>query len=197
MKNDQKDYYSAIGMVSISGDSTIITSDDGERMLVSNANSIIASVKNNDRVVANFTLVDRALPKGINYVIEISAIEKILFKPVIELTSNIADSIGNNEVGINSIHLVKDFLNLSFVFYGNSKTHYINLIRYPGAIRTDTVDLEIRHNNNNDNGAYSTYAFVTFDLKSLRNNVKDSVILRIKAKEFNNRTFEKNFTYKY
>lgn len=197
MKNEQKEYYSTIGMVSVSGDSTIITSDDGERLLVSNSSSISSSVKDKDRVIANFTLVDRTLPNGINYVIDVYSIEKVLFKPVVELTSSISDSIGNDEVGIDAIQVVKDFLNLSFKFYGNSKVHYINLIRYPGEIRTDTVNLEIRHNNNGDSGGYLTYGFVTFDLKSLQNNVKDSVVLHIKAKEFNDRTFEKNITYKY
>ena len=197
MKNDQVDYYSALGTISITKDSTIISSDEGNRLLVSNPQSIGAAIVDKDRVIANFSLVNKTLPAGIDYVVNVTSCDKILFKPVVELTTANKDSIGNDELGINSIQLVKDYLNLSFTFYGNTQKHYINLIRFPGTIRTDTVDLEIRHNNNNDNTLTYTIAFVSFDLKSLRNTVADSVILRIKAKEFNNLTLQKNYTYKY
>ena len=192
--------YSVLGVISIAGDSTIITSDHGDRFLVTNsvANS---NIKDKDRVFAEFNLAEKTLPSGINYIIVLTYIEKILYKPVIELTPAVADSIGNNELGIteNDIWVVKNFLNLNFYFYsgGGNIKHYINLVRNPGAIRTDTVDLEIRHNNNLDGLTNKYYGFVSFDLTSLKNNIADSVILRVKAKEFNNRIFEKFFTYKY
>jgi hypothetical protein len=196
-KEELKDYYSALGTIGITNDSTIITSDNGYRLLVVNSN-LGSTIKDKDRLIAEFTLVNQTVPKGIDYIIEIASFHVVLFKPVIILTSANADSIGDNELSINSIWVVKNYLNLNFDFYGSGQTkHYINLIRHDGTIPTDTVDLEIRHNQKNDNEMYNYTGFVSFDLTSLKNTAADSVILRIKSKEYSNRTFEKCFTYKY
>jgi hypothetical protein len=196
-KEEQKDIYRALGIISITPDSMIIVLDNGERMLVENDNSIGTAIEDQNRVNVTFTMSDKTLPTGIDYIISIESIEKVLLKQVFELTPEKADSIGNDDLSITELWLGGDFLNLSFVYYGSTESHYINLIRYPGEIPTDTINLEIRHNSNNDSYAYSYSAFVSFDLKSLRNEAADSVILRIKAKEFNDRTFDKYYTYKY
>jgi hypothetical protein len=194
---EEKIYYSTLGIIVIKQDSTIIEADDGSRFLVENRNSISPAIQDSDRVIASFTIIDGTLPEGIDLIIEIYSIEKVLFKPVIELTSLVADSIGNDPLLVGSLWLEKDFINLSFSYYGYTQIHYINLIRYPGEIPIDTIDLEIRHNNNNDEPRYIYSGFVTFDLRSLQNDVADSVVLRIKAKEYDNHSFEQNFTYRY
>lgn len=194
---EEKMYYSTLGIIVITQDSTIIEADDGARFLVANRNSLNVAVENGDRVIVDFTIVDNIAPQGIDLVIEIYNLEKVLFKPVIEINSEIADSIGNDPLQVGSLWLEKDFINLNFMYYGNTLIHYINLIRYPGEIPVDTIDLEIRHNNNNDEPRYNYSGFVSFDLRSLQNEVADSVVLRIKAREFDNQHFEKNFTYRY
>lgn len=194
---DDTEYYSTLGIINITNDSIIIESDEGNRLLVDNRAAIGSAIKDKDRVIANFSLVNEQLPTGIDYIIDIYDIVKVLFKPVIELTPEIADSIGNDELAVSSLWLEKDFINLNFMYYGGQEKHLINLIRYPGEIRTDTVTLEIRHNENDDNGSYYLNGFVSFDVRSLRNDVADSVIICIKAKEFDNRTYKKNVTYKY
>jgi hypothetical protein len=192
---EEEIYYSALGIIRISEDSIVIETDNGNRLLVDDRNRIGIPLVDNDRVIAYFTLVDRTAPAGIDLVIDIYDISKVLFKPVIELSSAIADSIGDDPLTVGSLWLDKDFINLSFIYYGGEKMHYINLIRHPGEIRTDTIDLEIRHNDNDDAGIYSYSGFVSFDLSSLQNEVYDSVVLRIKAREFNNQTFRENFIY--
>jgi len=194
---EEKVYYSTLGIIVITQDSTIIEADDGARFLVVNRNNISSAVQNGDRVIADFTIVNNIAPQGIDLVIEIYSLEKVLFKPVIEINSEIADSIGNDPLKVGSLWLEKDFINLSFLYYGNTLTHYINLIRYPGEIPVDTIDLEIRHNNNNDEPRYNFSGFVSFDLRSLQNEVADSVVLRIKAREYDYQSFQKNFTYRY
>jgi hypothetical protein len=197
-KKEEDTYYSALGTIGITQDSTILEVDSGERLLVENPDNIAITINDQDRVIAYFTITEKAVPTGIDRIINIYNIDKVLFKPVFELIPEKTDSIGNDPLSIASLWLVKDYLNLSFMYSGGNQTlHYINLIRYPGEIPTDTINLEIRHNNNNDYGSYNYSAFVSFDLKSLRNNVTDSVILHIKAKEYDNRIYEKSFTYKY
>jgi hypothetical protein len=194
---EEEGYYSALGIIHITDDSTIIDTDEGERLLVDNDNTLGSGISDNDRIIADFTLVDGAKPAGIDYIIHVYYLEKVLFKPVIELTEEIADSIGNDELGILSMWLEKDFLNVNFMFYGGNVKHFINLIRYPGEIPTDTIDLEIRHNNRDDDAVYRQNGFVTFDLNSLKNNAADSVVLCIKARDFDDDNYKKYVTYRY
>jgi len=190
-------YYSALGTISIRNDSVILESDNGTRMLVNNNESFGNSLQDTLRVIAYFTLADKAVPSGFDLVIDLQSMDKVLFKPVILLTDMNADSIGNDELTVSSLWLVKDYLNLNFMFNGGSQLHYINLVRFPGEIPHDTINLEIRHNDNGD--SFNSYynGFVSFDLKGLRNNLTDSVVLCIKAKEYNNQTYKQYFIYKY
>lgn len=194
---ESKAYYSSIGMLTIKTDSTIIETDAGQRLWVKNPSVIGSDIKDKDRVLVEFTATNETLPTNIDYIIEISFIQKALFKPVTILTPALEDSVGNDPFQVNSMWLAKDFLNLDFAFYGGNAKHYIHLTRAEGTLRTDTIDLEIRHNENEDTGTSGLYSFVSFDLTSLRNDVTDSVKLRIKAKEYDDRKFEKIFTYKY
>lgn len=197
MKDDSpKDYYSTIGVINFTADSTIISTDYGSRLLVKN-NDIESTIKNNDRIIAYFTKVDQIPPQGIDDIIELYSIDKVLLKPIIELTSNIVDSIGNDEIYVNALWVGKTFLNLDFSFYGGQAVHLINLVRQPGTIRTDTVNLEIKHNDKNDLGTTGLKGFVSFDLSSIENTITDSVVVVVKAKEYSNRTYSKTFTYKY
>jgi hypothetical protein len=196
-KEDDNAYfpYSAIGLLHITTDSTILVSDENERLLIKT--SISSDFKDNDRVVIQFKETEETLPQGINSVIEVGEVIKVLTKPIFVLQSQFIDSIGDDELTINSLWVGKNYLNLNFTYYGGYQDHYINLTRQPGDIRTDTVELAIKHNNNEDSGNSGFYAFVSFDLTTLKNDVADSVILHITAKEFNSRTYNKFFTYKY
>ena len=103
-------YYSALGIIRISEDSVVIETDNGNRLLVDDRNRIGIPLVDNDRVIAYFTLVDKTAPAGIDLVIDIYDISKVLYKPVIELTSAIADSIGDDPLTVGSLWLDKDFI---------------------------------------------------------------------------------------
>jgi hypothetical protein len=194
--DDEKDYYQAIGTLSKTEDSTIIVSDDNERLLVSNS-GVLATLNNGDRVLAYFTLVKGTIPTGIDYIVSVYDYNKILYKPVIDITPEIADSIGNDPVAVNGIEIVNNLMNIGFSYYGSgSIKHYINMVKQPGAVPIDTIDLEFRHNNRDDYASYVLNGLVSFDLQSLQNNVTDSVVLHVVAKGFQE-DFEKNITYRY
>jgi hypothetical protein len=194
---EEPQYYSALGVISIQNDSTIIETDDNESLLVLNRANPGAGFEHHDRVIADFSLAGGIKPNGIDYLINIQHLEKVLTKPVKELNAQNNDSIGNDPMSVRSIWLAKDFLNLNFGFYGGYQTHYINLIRYPGEIPIDTVQLEIRHNDKDDSGYYPMNGFVSFDLSSLRSTVADSLVIKVTAKEFDSRTYTGYFKYKY
>jgi len=196
-KQDEIVYYSELGNIRIANDSAIIETDAGDRLLVHNPESISPTVANNDRVLVDFSLVEGTAPAGIDYVIDIINLMEVLVKPVIVITPENADSIGNDPITVSNLWLEKNYLNLSFTFFGGEQGHIINLVRNPGEIPVDTVDLEIRHNEHNDNGTYYYISLVSFDLTSLQNEVADSVILSVKAYEGDSRTFQKFITYKF
>jgi hypothetical protein len=127
-------------------------------------------------------------------------VTKVLFKPVIELTEQITDSIGNDPLIIRDVWIAKNYLNLNFSYYGNNQVHLINLTRAPGTITNDTIAVELRHNNKDDSPAYTVNGFVTFDIESLQlspTEEVDSVIIRFKAKEYEGHLYDKFITYKY
>lgn len=196
LDDNNPEYYNVLGTVDKSNDSVLIISDEDERLLVENSGSL-SGINDNERLIAYFTLIEEPLPTGIDYIIDIVDISKVLYKPVIELTEEIADSIGNDPVDIESMWVAKDYLNVGFQYYGNNARHYINLTREPGAVDADTVELEFRHNNNNDAAAYLQKGLVTFDLESLQTPGADSVVLFVRAKEYSNHYYEKTFVYKF
>jgi hypothetical protein len=188
-------YFSTIGVINIANDSMFLSSDDDEKIFIKNKNDL-KDIKNNDRLIIEFTLIKDSIPR-IDYIANVTRFEAVLVKQIFELTDQNADSIGNDELAVNSLWVKKDFLNFSFYYYYNSIGHRINLIRPQGAVPTDTVELEIRHNDMDDNKTYSGGGFVSFNLSSIKNDLKDSVIIHVKAKEYNSHSFSKYFTYKY
>ncbi len=190
-------YYEALGILQKTEDSTIIETDNNYRLLVENRNSLPATVKDDDRVFLYFYMNDDPAPAGIDYLITVSSIEKVLVKPVFEMNSSAEDSIGNDPLTVDYLWITKNYLNLSCFFYGGTKTHLINLIRYPEVLPSDTIDLEIRHNDLDDTGSSYLAGFVSFDLTSLQVEERDSVILCVKAKGYNSWALEKCYTYKY
>jgi hypothetical protein len=192
-KEEQEIYYSVLGMLEVSDDSTYINSDGGEKIYV---NNVIGSyLKDGHRVVAIFTKVDEELPTGVDLIVDVVDIDTVLFKEIIELTPEISDSLGNDPVSIDDIWIAKDFMNINFTFVGGNSKHIINLAH--DTTFMDTVSLEIRHNDNDDNGAYKLGSFVTFDLTKAQSTTTDSVILKITAQDFYNETFEEYITYRY
>jgi hypothetical protein len=191
-------YYGTIGVISKTSDSLIIEADNDLRFLIFNFEKF-NKVKNGDRVIASFTIQEETnLPVGIDYFVDVSEITIIPVAPVFVYDSTNSDSIGNDVIRIDQIGVSKNFLNLSFYVLGSGeKSHRINLVRYEGDLRTDTIDLEIRHNGLDDTEYEWLYGFFSFDLTPLKNEVTDSVVLRVRANDYNIDNYEKFFTYKF
>src|SRR5512133_657249 len=181
-KDENTQYYQVLGTLSKTDDSTIVVSDDDERLLVNNSGSV-SNLDSSDRIIAYFSMANVQKPQGIDYVIDIYNFTKVLFKPVVDLTEANADSMGNDELKVRDMWISKDYLNVNFEYYGNTGLHLINLVKPAQTLPSDTVQLELRHNDNSDPQSYLMNGFVSFDLKSLKDATADSVVLHIKAKE--------------
>jgi hypothetical protein len=199
-KDDEKEYYTVMGTLHVTNDSVILIDDADTRYWINDPSSgFISSVHNNDRMIVYFSFSKKPAPAGVDYVIDLYDAYRVLNKPLVILTESNADSIGNDPINVRSVWAAKDYLNFNFEYYGSSQTtHYINLIRNPGDITgADTINVELRHNKNNDDYSYLMNGYVTFDISSLHGEPGDSVVLRVRSKEYSDHIFEKYVTYKF
>lgn len=178
-----------------------INLDDGSVLLPATYPDLIDHVRNNDRVLANFTILGEKnnSEDQKQYYVRINTLRKILFKGILDITPEIADSIGNDPIHVEKVWLKKGMLNFELEYRGGEKTHYINLVKQPGPV-SDTggpVVLELRHNNNGDTEHLPLSAIVTFKLDSLKINGQDSTKFKVIAKEFDGPDFSYSAAYKY
>lgn len=173
--------------------------DNGSVLYPSNSSHWESDVHNNQRVLANFTIIgDQEKADSTNlYDVRINYLRNILYKSVLDITPAIEDSIGNDPIHIKEHWLTDNMLNFELQYLGGSTIHYINLVKQPGATATEPIVLELRHNNNNDLEKIRMSAIVTFDLSSLKVAGKDSVQFKVVTKDFDNETLEFTGVYKY
>ena len=182
-------------------ESFTIVMDDGE-VLYPATNSIFdKDVFNNERVLVNFTILDNKDNPDHNeyYYVKINSLRKILYKGILDITPVKEDSIGNNPIHVTDKWVKNNMLNFELKYWGGNKTHYINLVKQPGAINTANgpVILELRHNTNGDNEQIPLSAFVSFDLSALKVAGKNSTSFKVIAKGFDGKDFEYTGEYKY
>lgn len=173
---------------------------DNGALLVPVTNSYwINKVKNNQRVLANFTIVGdkNKTENAEQYYVKINSLRDILYKGILDITPAIEDSIGNDPIYVKDYWLKNNMLNFELQYKGGSKIHFINLVKQPGATATEPVILELRHNNNDDPDKILMSAVVTFDLSALKVQGKDSVTFKVMAKDFDGDDFEYSGVYKY
>jgi hypothetical protein len=175
--------------------------DEGEILFPKNSVNNWPDIKNNNRVLTNFTILgDRENSKNEEqYYVEINSIRKILYKGILNITPEIEDSIGNDPTKVRNKWLTNDMLNFELQYRGGSKTHFINLVKQPGEINIDNgpVLLELRHNTNGDEEQIPLSAIVTFDMTSLKVPGKTSTPFKVISKGFDGENFEYTGEYKY
>lgn len=181
------------------GNSYSLILDNGKSLWPA-ASDIYYKPVNNQRVFVNYTILSDEL-SGYDHYVKVNDIWNILTKDVIELTTENADSIGHDPVNINEMWIGSDFLNIDFMFnFGRVRPHAINLVKNMsntgGAIDTDTVELEFRHNAYNSHEVRLIEGLASFDLKPLQKDDVDSVNISILVKEFDKEK-KYNVVYRY
>ncbi len=181
-----------------SGDYKIVM-DDEEVLFPLGSDYGWHQLKNNDRVLLNFTILGNKENENHDehYYVKINSVRKILYKGILDITPAKEDSIGNDPIHVKDKWLKNNMLNFELRYQGGSKIHYINLVKQPGAITTEPVILELRHNNNDDSENIPMSAVVTFDLTALKIQGKTSTQFKVIAKDFDGKDFEYSGVYKY
>lgn len=171
--------------------------DNGDKLWPAHSN-VYYRPESGQRVFVNYTILSDRMD-GFDHYIKVNDIWNILTKPVIELTEEIEDSIGNDPVRVNEFWIGNHYLNASFSFnYGGIRPHAINMVqnRLEDHNDSDTLYLEFRHNSYNSSSNRLFDGFASFDLKPFREEGKDSIPINIKVKDWGEEK-EYKIVYKY
>lgn len=198
--NSLQDVWAGYGLIQKddASDSFTIKLDNGALLFPTNASYWNDDVHNNQRVLANFTILndEQNADNPKEYDVRINSMRNILYKGIFNITPATEDSIGNDPIYVRDHWITNNMLNFELQYLGGNKIHYINLVKQPNAT-TEPIVLELRHNNNNDLDRINMSAVVTFDLSSLKVAGKDSVTFKVVAKGYNDYNFEYTGVYKY
>lgn len=176
--------YSDYGIIHKDREVNTIQTDRGALVCPSIWN-IPAEFKNNDRVLIYFNLLGEAdSTEHFDYYVRVNEIHKILTKDIIEYSTEISDSLGQDPIQLSNLWISQEFINFDF-YYGagapNLK-HMINLAQHPEKTTDNRILLEFRHNAFCDPYNYKYHGIVSFRAAELLNMHQDSVLLRIKYK---------------
>ena len=155
--------------------------------------------KDGQRIVANYTiLADKRSTHLYDYDVRLNDVYEVLTKAIFNVTKATQDSIGNDSVSIQDIWIGSDYLNVQFVYAGNNKTHYINLVNDTSKVFTDgKIHLYFRHNSNGDSPVYLKSGIVSFNIKSLQTGASGTLLNLVIHVNVPNQAAEKTYSLSY
>ncbi len=151
------------------------------------------------RILINFSIFEKEFNKDGSvkqYQVRINDFQRILKKDIVTLTAANADSIGNDPIIVLDHWVTDSLLNLKLKFWGNDKTHFLNLGQQENTQETP-INLELRHNAYDDQQSVLYTTYVSFCLNKLRKTSIDSVKFKVSSTDYNgtSHTFEEVFHY--
>lgn len=193
---DMKTYSYAVGTVMKNESNHYYLDLDSNKKLLLTDSAVINyyKVKDGDRVLASFYLLNQKA-EGYDFVVNMFDLYKILTKPVIKLTSETADSIGDDRAQITKMWIHKDLLNIEFKIKGTgSVSHMINVVTTdnPKDSEEGYASLEFRHNLEGDREINFYSGIMSFKLGEFAPSTKELKGLKIRVRTF----FEGEKTYK-
>ena len=175
-----------------------ISLDNGAILFPQNAGSY--NMADSARVFVSYNVLDSTdTGNSKQYDVMIYQIQNVLFKTIAELTAANADSIGDDPINVEKYWKVNNIITFELSFWGNSATHFINLVRSPAdtAREGQPILLELKHNANDDLQMYQMSAWVSFNLSSLKVAGQDSVSYTLTARQYDGTTYEKKDVFRY
>ena len=183
-------------------ESYTVSLDDGSVIYPVYGNFFGSKLDEAERVLVNYTILSNKLKSDTlkEYYVKINSLKTILKKGILDLIPAIEDSIGNDPIVVHDVWVSKNqLLNFQIKYYGNYKVHFINLVKQPGNLTADKqpVQLELKHNENDDHRDYFMTGFVTFDLSAIQIPGIDSVRFKVESKDYSGKTNTFEGVYHY
>ena len=178
-----------------------IEMDDGSVLYPINSYHSRNCIDDYERVLVNYTILGDKLIDDENreYYVRINSLKDILYKGIFDITPETEDSIGNDPIHVHKVWLSNNLLTFELDYYGYDKIHYINLVKEPGELTgpDQPIQLELRHNDRDDEKRYRLSALVTFDLEALQIAGQDTVQFTVTANDFEGEDFSYTRVYRY
>lgn len=180
--------------------------DNGDILKPVSANYYYFETRNGlrtgDRVLVNFTILDEVENDSLDlttYYVKINSLEEKLLKQIIDITPENEDSIGNDPIVVRDVWLANNMINFKLKYWGKYETHLINLVKQPGELSAEDqpVQLELRHNSNNDVESIPYTDYVSFHLDSLVVSGLDSIQFDVICEDYDGDPFLYEGTYVY
>ena len=155
--------------------------------------------EDDDRVMVKYSIEEDNNDN--TFEVKLFDLNKILTKDILQLTSGINDSIGNDPIYIeeDNIWITNHYLSFVFEYYGEFQTHYINLVKLYEDTHTEDgkLILEFRHNANGDFTSILRSGVISFDLDSLKEPGLDSVDFIVRIKKYGDNILEWEGSYTF
>lgn len=132
--------------------------------------------------------------EGYDYNIQIKQITNILTKDIVTMgeDENTEDKIGDDKINATYIWMTKDakYLSVEFQYFGThneNKKHFLNLVINPSTpeatddAENDYLELEFRHNDEDDSPAQLGEGYVSFKLDKIKDMVSGKKGLKIRV----------------
>ena len=128
----------------------------------------------------------------------VSAGEKASPKVVAFAKSKLA-ALGNDPIIVDDYWMSDSLLNFKLKYWGSNQIHFLNLVKQPGDVLEENqpIELELRHNANDDDEAIPYTAFVSFSLNALRIEGLDSVSFVVTSTDYDGGEFLEEGVFNY
>ena len=176
------------------------TLDNGKRMWTATTSNPQYRPKDGQRIIADYTVLSDGPGDGsYQHDVKLISAYKILTKGIFDITPETQDSIGHDPIKVEDIWIGNDYLNILFVYRGQNKAHFINLVSdVEKQYDDEKIHLEFRHHANDDVPTYNLRGIVSFDLRSLQKDGVESLPLVIHVNdpdESDEKIYELNYTF--
>jgi hypothetical protein len=157
---------------------------------------------NGERIMLNYTILDENLDSSgeiESYYVKVNSIDDVLMKGVMDVTLENEDSIGFDPIIVNDYWMTDSLLTFKLRYWGYNQIHFLNLVKQPGDLSAENqpIELELRHNANEDDEAIPYTAFVSFSLNELRIEGLDSVQFVVTSTDYDGDEFSEEGIFNY
>jgi hypothetical protein len=179
--------YLEMGVVETGAADELFVVTDSELTLRLAAYSADFDFVDGKRIVLEYSVKERAAEsEDYDYLVNVHSVQEVVTKEIVELDEESRDTIGSDQIYINEIWVSAGYLNIDFSFYGNDKTHFINVVKDPEEQPADVTEilLQVRHDARDDAMVSRYRGLMSFYLESLQVEGADKVSLVFENQNF-------------
>ncbi|MGE4585986.1 MAG: NigD-like C-terminal domain-containing protein [Mangrovibacterium sp.] len=195
------DFWVGFGILHMESETGFTVEMDNGAVLIPLNGYRVCKMEDLDRVLINYTILgNREFTDDVKaYYVRVNSMSEILYKGILDITPEVEDSIGKDPIRVRDLWKTRNMLTFELEYYGNMKMHYINLVKQPGELsgKDQPVELELRHNENDDRRYYRMIALVTFDLSSIQIPGQDTVSYVVRGTTYKGDDFSFQGVYRY